>query len=153
MAALTPPLPATAVAAALCPAPRPARRLGLMPAPAQRSTAQPNTASCPQVFIESTQPVVSYYEGIGKVVRVDGSKTPEEVYATTRMHFDRFKACRRRRCVVPSSSSGSGSSCSHRLPNAFELLARSVHAHKQSGEPSRLLTYRVTAGCRFMMQA
>lgn len=41
-----------------------------------------------KVFVESTQPVVAHYETKNKVVRVDGSKAPEEVYALTRPRFD-----------------------------------------------------------------
>ena len=43
-----------------------------------------------QVFEDSTLPVVAYYEARGKVARVDGTRTPEEVYAATRPHFDKL---------------------------------------------------------------
>ncbi|KAI5917802.1 uridylate kinase [Camillea tinctor] len=37
-----------------------------------------------RTFIETSMPVVDHYEALGKVVRVDARKTPDEVYEDTR---------------------------------------------------------------------
>ena len=34
-----------------------------------------------KVFHENTRPVIDYYSSCGKLLRIDGSKEPEDVYA------------------------------------------------------------------------
>lgn len=43
-----------------------------------------------KVFIESSMPVVQYYESLGKVSRVIANKSPEAVYADTKKLFDPY---------------------------------------------------------------
>lgn len=64
----------------------------ILPFPLTHTSSPPDPPHhAAQVFVESTQPVCDYYKGLGKLVSVDGSNAPEDVYGATKPHFDRFK--------------------------------------------------------------
>ncbi len=44
-----------------------------------------------RVFEEATRPVLDHYQHKGKLVRVDGGKTVDEVYTQTAAAFQKFK--------------------------------------------------------------